>query len=68
MNTQQRWYFCTRHQTVEPEDGGAALFCWTRATGATSPQTDVFPFSRLCPNFDPGSDAFPDALSSRAGG
>jgi len=21
MDTQQRWYFCTRHQTVEPEDG-----------------------------------------------
>jgi hypothetical protein len=22
METQQRWYFCTRHGTVEPEDGG----------------------------------------------
>ena len=22
MDTQQRWYFCTRHGTVEPEDGG----------------------------------------------
>jgi hypothetical protein len=21
METQQRWYFCVRHQTVEPEDG-----------------------------------------------
>ena len=21
MDIQQRWYFCTRHQTVEPEDG-----------------------------------------------
>jgi hypothetical protein len=25
MNTQQqRWYFCVKHQTVEPEDGCAA--------------------------------------------
>lgn len=24
METQQRWYFCVRHQTVEPEDGCAA--------------------------------------------
>jgi hypothetical protein len=22
METQQRWYFCTRHGTVETEDGG----------------------------------------------
>ncbi len=21
METQQRWYFCVKHQTVEPEDG-----------------------------------------------
>lgn len=21
MNTQQRWYFCLKHQRVEPEDG-----------------------------------------------
>jgi hypothetical protein len=21
MNTQQSWYFCVKHQTVEPEDG-----------------------------------------------
>ncbi len=21
MDTQQRWYFCLKHQTVEPEDG-----------------------------------------------
>jgi hypothetical protein len=24
MDTQQRWYYCLRHGTVEPEDGCAA--------------------------------------------
>jgi hypothetical protein len=24
MDTEQRWYYCLRHRTVEPEDGCAA--------------------------------------------